>query len=112
MCRAFVEELFLKENNYKFRNFSKHNDEFAKFSFNNRLYNVYNEQPHGYDIIWGVMSDSLPVNILLDYKNKIISYEDAISKLQKSNSMKQLYIGCQEICDKLTIAKIDEKRRK
>ena len=97
------EILFLSSNNYKFKNFNKHNDEFAKFSFDNRLNNVYNEKPHGYDIIWGVMSDSLPVKLLLDYKNGNISYEDAISQLQKPNSMKQLYIGRQEICDKLIV---------
>jgi len=100
--------LFLDNNEYKFKNFSKHNEEFAKFSFDNRLNNVYNEKPHGYDIIWGVMSDSLPIKILLDYKNGILSYKDAVSQLQKPNSMKQLFIGRQEICDKLIITNISQ----
>ncbi len=100
------EILFLENNGYKYKNFNKHDEEFAKFSFDNRLNNVYNENPHGYDIIWGVMSDSFPIKLLLDYKNGIISYEDAIFQLQKPNSMKQLYIGKQEICNKLTITNI------
>lgn len=104
--------LFSDPNEYKYKNFSKHNEEFAKFSFDNRLNNVYNEKPHGYDIIWGVMSDSLPVQIVLDYKNGEISYEDAIAQLQKPNSLKQLYLGKQEICDKLIITNISKKRRK
>lgn len=104
------EILFMGDNDYKYINFNKHNEEFAKFSFDNRLNNVYNEKPHGYDIIWGVMSDSLPIKLLLDYKNGVISYEDAISQLQKPNSMKQLYIGKQEICDRLTVTDISIKK--
>lgn len=106
------EILFLNKGKYTFKNFSKHDVQFAKFSFDNRLNNIYNEKPHGYDIIWGVMSDSLPIKLLIDYKNGIISYDEVISQLQKPNSMKQLYIGNQEICDKLIITNIDVKRRK
>lgn len=100
------ELLFRQENSYTYKNFPKHNEEFAKFSFENRLNNVYNEKPHGYDIIWGVMSDSFPIQILLDYKNGTITYEDAIMQMQKPNSMKQLYIGNQAICDMLKITDI------
>lgn len=102
------EILFLGNGGYKFKIFPKHNEEFAKFSFDNRLNNVYNEKPHGYDIIWGVMSDSFPVKLLLDYKNGITTYEETISLLQKPNSMKQLFVGKQEICDKLIITSISE----
>ena len=106
------ELLFKTESNYKFRNFAKHDEEFAKFVFANRLYNVYNEKPHGYDIIWGVMSDSIPPEVLLAYQNNEITYEEAIRKLQKPQSMKQLYIGNQTICDMLKISnliEVDEK---
>lgn len=102
------EILFLSNEEYTYRNFSKHDEQFAKFSFDNRLNNVYNENPHGYDIIWGVMSDSLPIKLLIDYKNGIISYEEVILQLQKPNSMKQLYIGKQEICDRLVITNIEK----
>lgn len=104
--------LFGTQNKYKFRNFAKHDEDFAKFVFENRLNNVYNENPHGYDIIWGVMSDSVPPEVLLAYKNNELSYEDAILKLQKPHSMKQLYIGNQEICDKLIITDLIEVNEK
>lgn len=98
--------LFETDNEYTYKCFSKADEEFAKFSFENRVFNVYNQKPHGYDIIWGVMSDSLPDKVVLDYKNGEISYADAIKALQKPNSMKQLYIGNQSICDMLTITDI------
>ena len=84
---------------YVFRNFPKHNEEFAKFAFDNRLNNVNNEKPHGIDIIWGVMSDNFPDQIVYDFLAGRLSYEKAIEKLQKPNSMKQLYIGNQGLCD-------------
>lgn len=104
--------LFETKNTYRFCNFAKHNAEFAKFVFENRLYNVYNENPHGYDIIWGVMSDSIPPEVLLAYQNNEITYEDAILKLQKPQSMRQLYIGNQEICDMLKISNLVEINEK
>lgn len=100
------ELLFEHPNKYSYCNFPKHDENFAKFVFQNRLYNVFNEKPHGIDIIWGVMSDSIPPEIILSYKNGEISYEEAIKKLQKPNSMKQLYIGNQEICNMLKITNI------
>ncbi|MBR1710361.1 MAG: DUF3990 domain-containing protein [Clostridia bacterium] len=89
--------------NLKYRNFPKHDEEFAKFAFENRLHNVCNESPHGIDIIWGVMSDNFPDQIMYDYKDGTISYDEAIDKLQKPNSMKQLFIGNQRICDMLVL---------
>jgi hypothetical protein len=67
---------------------------------------VYNENPHGYDIIWGVMSDSVPPEIIIAYMNKEITYEKAIELLKKPQSMRQLYIGNQEICNKLRITNV------
>lgn len=100
--------LFETQNAYKFRNFAKHNEEFAKFVFENRLNNVYNENPHGYDLVWGVMSDSIPPEVLLSYQNKEITYDEAILKLQKPHSMKQLYLGNQELCNMLEISDLIE----
>ena len=93
-------------NKFRFCNFPKHNEEFAKFVFENRLNNVYNEKPHGYDIIWGVMSDSIPPEVLLAYQNNEITYAEAICKLQKPQSMKQLFIGNQEICNMLKVSNL------
>lgn len=96
--------LFDTENKYTYYNFPKHDEQFAKFVFENRLNNVYNENPHGYDIIWGVMSDSVPPEVIMSYLNGEISYTDAISILQKPQSMHQLFIGNQQICDMLEIS--------
>ncbi|MBR1477395.1 MAG: DUF3990 domain-containing protein [Lachnospiraceae bacterium] len=94
------------EGKYTYKNFPKHDEEFAKFAFYNRLSNVYRENHHGYDIIWGVMSDNLPDQVIYDYTEGLLTYEEAIEKLQKPNSMKQLYISRQEICDMLEITDI------
>lgn len=96
--------LFDAESQYTYCNFPKHDERFAKFVFENRLNNVYNEKPHGYDIIWGVMSDSVPPEIIMSYLNHEISYEEAVLFLQKPQSMRQLYIGNQNICDMLKIS--------
>lgn len=98
--------LFEEKNAYTFCNFQKHDRRFAEFVFKNRLDNVFNENPHGFDIIWGVMSDSIPQQVILDFKNKKISYETAIARMRKSHSMKQLYIGNQSICDILKITDV------
>ena len=97
--------------NYRFKNFPKHDEEFAKFAFENRLNNLRNEHPHGIDLIWGVMSDNFPDQIMYDFQSGNLSYEDAILKLQKPNSMKQLYIGSQRICDKLVLRNVLYERR-
>lgn len=98
--------LFETENQYKYCNFPKHDENFAKFVFENRLNNVYNERPHGYDLIWGVMSDSIPPEIIMAYLNQEITYENAIHFLQKPQSMKQLFIGNQDICNMLKISRL------
>lgn len=104
--------LFETENQYKYCNFPVHDEKFAKFVFENRLKNVYNENPHGYDIIWGVMSDSIPPEIIMSYLNNEITYENAIKALQKPQSMKQLYIGNQAICNMLHISNLVEFNKK
>lgn len=91
---------------YTYKNFPKHDEEFAKFALYNRINNMYRENHHGYDIIWGVMSDNFPDQVVYDYTDGLITYDEAIERLQKSNSMKQLYIGRQEICDLLEIKSI------
>lgn len=105
------EILFSQFGQYKYCNFPTHNNDFAKFVFGNRTKNR-NEAPHHYDLIWGVMSDSIPDQVILDYKNGIISYEEAIKKFQKSNSMKQLFLSNQKLCDMLMINNIYFKEEK
>lgn len=94
--------LFRTDSKYTFYNFPKYNEEFGKFVLKNWTENVNNEKPHGYDIIWGVMSDSVPDKIASDYETGRISYSEAVKMFMKSTSMKQLYIGNNSICESLT----------
>lgn len=103
--------LFLQKSPYSFHNFSKHNNEFANFVFRNRMYNTRKENPHSYDIIWGVMSDNNPLEIIGKYKKELINYDNAIEQLKKTNSMRQLYIGNQDICNMLKIHNITKEDR-
>ena len=103
--------LFNSDARYNFCNFSRHNDEFADFVLKNRMYNTRKENHHHYDVIWGVMSDNKPFEIIEKYKKKIISYENAINEFKKTTSMRQLYIGNQNICDMLKIQGINKEVR-
>lgn len=85
--------------NYTYKNFAKHNEDFAEFVLDNRLNN--NKKTHCFDIIWGVMSDSVPDQVVRDFSSGDLTHDQAIKKLMKSNSMKQLYIGSQSICKML-----------
>lgn len=98
--------LYSTNTTYSYRNFPKHNDEFANFVFENRMSNIYNENPHNFDLIWGVMSDNNPSKIISNYREHLINKETAISLLKKSNSMRQLYINNQDICNTLKIQEI------
>lgn len=100
-----LDVLFAKDGEPKinFTYFRHHDADFAKFVFANRTQNQYNEKPHGFSLIWGVMSDSFPDKIIIDYENGDITYEHALELLQKPNSMWQLYLGTQTLCDKLRI---------
>lgn len=98
--------LFSPNSQYRYCNFPKHDDEFANFVLKNRLCSTTDSSLHSYDIIWGVMSDNNPFQITEEYRKQLIDYETAISKLQKPNSMRQLYIGNQNICNLLKINKI------
>lgn len=93
--------IFRTNSNYKYYNFPKYDEEFGRFVLRNWTENTNNEKPHGYDVIWGVMSDSIPDKIVSDYKTGRISYSEAVMGFRKSTSMKQLYIGSNEICEML-----------
>ena len=88
---------------YKTTTFEKFDDEFAEFVFKNRLESKSNEQRHNYDVIYGVMSDSLPTQLLLEYRAGEISKEDVLNGLKKGNSMKQLSIHNQALCDTILL---------
>lgn len=94
--------IFCNERGYRYKNFPKYNDEFAEFALRNWIHNTQNELPHGYDIIWGVMSDSIPDMIVSNYMDGIISYDEAKTAFKKGTSMKQLCIANPTICSSLT----------
>lgn len=48
----------------------------------------------------------------MSYLNNEITYENAIKALQKPQSMKQLYIGNQAICNMLHISNLVEFNKK
>ena len=94
---------------YKFKNFPKHDEEFARFAFFNRASNVYRENHHRYDIIWGVMSDNKPEQAVWLYQRGEISFDEAVAQISKPNSMKQLYVSNQEICDMMVMTNVFEQ---
>lgn len=96
-----LKDLMDKYNHASFLHFDK---DFAEFVIKNRLYPK--ERKHNYDFILGVMSDSNPYILIADYRNKIITYEDLVIGLQKWNSMEQLSLHNQNLCDILKIKEI------
>lgn len=99
----FCPKSWFTENIYKTKVLNAYDDEFALFVFENRTENVAGNNQHDYDIIYGVMSDSVPVTIILEYKEGIITKEEALTQLKKSTSMKQLSLHNQEICDMIVL---------
>lgn len=88
--------------------FENFDDEFAEFVFMNRLECKTNKQRHNYDVIYGVMSDSLPTQLLLRYRAGEIDKEEVIAGLKKGNSMKQLSIHNQALCDTISLTRAYE----
>ena len=86
------------ENKYNFKFLNKYDDEFAEFVFHNRLKNINGNHQHNHDIIFGVMSDSLPVLLIQKYKAGEISREEVIQGLIKPTSNKQLSLHSQKLC--------------
>ncbi|MCX2811414.1 MULTISPECIES: DUF3990 domain-containing protein [Bacillus] len=86
--------------------YNSYDDSFAEFVFHNRLNNINGENHHSYDVIFGVMSDSAPTTLILDYKKGYLGKEQVIEGLKKSTSNKQLTIHKQELCDKLSVSRV------
>lgn len=83
--------------------FPKFDDDFAEFVFSNRLNCNTEKQQHEYDVIYGVMSDSVPTKLLLGYRAGDIEKADVLEGLKKGNSMKQLSLHKQELCDSIVL---------
>lgn len=88
--------------------FDKFDLNFAEFVFKNRIECKTQKQKHNYDVIYGVMSDSVPTQLILNYKAGDISKDDVLQGLQKGNSMKQLSIHNQTLCSSLHLSNVYE----
>lgn len=92
----------LIENGSKFIAYPNFDENFAEFILINRLEPL--KKIHNYDLIYGVMSDSNPLELIPLYKNGIISKDEFIQEIvNKRNSSKQLSIHNQGICDKINV---------
>lgn len=102
---SFVPLELFENASYNYKILNAYDDEFAEFVFNNRVNNLSEENQHEFDLIFGVMSDSLPTILIQKYKNKELTKENVIEGLKKSTAVKQLSIHNQEICDIIKINK-------
>lgn len=101
----FNPEQYYKQEEINFGIFNEYNEEFANFVLHNRIENVHGKSQHSYDLIYGVMSDSLPMIIIPDFKKGIKTREEVINALMKSTRDTQLSIHNQDICDKLKVTR-------
>lgn len=90
-------------NDYNTAIFPAFDDGFAEFVFQNRLNCSSGVQQHTYDVIYGVMSDSSPTALLLQYRAEEITQKDVIEGLKKGTSMKQISLHRQDLCDAITL---------
>lgn len=107
-------ELFESEI-YHTKIFDKYDDEFAIFVFTNRTENLSGSTQHNYDVIYGVMSDSVPTQAILEYKMGVKTKDEVLQILKKGTSMKQLSLHKQELCDSIQLKEaytIDKTTRK
>ena len=102
---SFVPLECFENTSYNYKILNAYDDEFAEFVFNNRVNNLSEENQHEFDLIFGVMSDSLPTILIQKYKNKELTKENVIEGLKKSTAVKQLSIHNQKICDIIKINK-------
>lgn len=84
---------------YNTKTFGKYDDEFAIFVFENRTKNISGSKQHDYDVIYGVMSDSVPARAIIEYKMGIKTKEEVLECFKKATSMKQLSLHNQRLCD-------------
>lgn len=89
---------------YKTGTYEKNDEDFAKFIFHNRTKNVGQKPDHGFDMIYGVMSDNNPTLLISKFNAGEITEEEVIKGIiEKSISTKQLSIHNQTICGILKI---------
>lgn len=99
----FTPYIYFSGQDYISKIFESYDDEFADFVFENRTKNDDGAAQHEYDIIYGVMSDSLPTKLISEYQIGRVTKGDVLVSLKKATSMKQLSLHNQCICDILCL---------
>lgn len=69
---------WFEESKYKSKILGKYDEEFAIFVFENRTLNEFGTNQHNFDVIYGVMSDSIPAREIMNYKMGIKTKEEVI----------------------------------
>lgn len=64
------------------------------------------DKVHNYDFVIGVMSGSNPADLFLNYRKGNINKKHLKEALKKWNSMEQVSLHNQKICDKLRVRRI------
>ena len=82
---------------FKLKSFLHFDDVFAKFVFYNRMYP--STRMHDYDCVIGVMSDSNPDSLMMEYRAGLISMDEVLQGLKQWTSMVQVSLNSQKICD-------------
>ena len=95
---------WIESGQYKMRYFEHYDSEFAEFVFMNRTMAQSHQQQHEFDFIYGVMSDSVPTQLLIQYRAGDIDKAAVLDGLQRSNSMKQLSIHNQNLCNLIVLS--------
>ncbi|MDE6435868.1 MAG: DUF3990 domain-containing protein [Lachnospiraceae bacterium] len=91
---------------HKTKIFEKYDDDFAIFVFENRTQNLAGTKQHDYDVIYGVMSDSVPTQAILEYKMGTKTKEEVLECLKKPTSMKQISLHNQNLCDIIKLKEV------
>jgi len=96
---SFSPHYWFETSEYNTYIINSHNDEFANFVYENRMYNINGSKQHKYDAIFGVMTDTRPIDIIKKHKAGILSKNEVLGEFKKSISMKQLSLHNQKLCD-------------
>jgi len=89
---------------YSHKVFLHRDDEFAEFVIMNRM--NPDLKNHNYDFVIGVMTDSNPIDLIMKYQLHEIELKEVKEGLLKWNSMEQLSLHNQSICDKIKVRKV------
>lgn len=94
-----------QEKGYNVKIFETAEADFFDFVFHNRTKNIYGENQHEHDMIFGDMANENPILLIAAWQAKEIEDKDVKKRMGIFENFKQLSIHKQEICDKLKMIK-------